>query len=243
MTSIFGMESFEDTKNINPIVKIASFEINYFELFQEIIKKRKPIIISSGCSYENEIKKTVNFFKKKNYKKFALMHCGSDYPLQFRDANLNYIKKMKKLFPNTVIGYSDHTLNISSCIAAVSLGAKIIEKHFTISQKDRAPDSFFSLEKKELKELIKNVREIEKSLGQDKKIISKKILRMRNAGMRSYYSTENFNKGVLIKKGMFKALRPHAKKTIAIDDFKIILNKKLRKNISKNEPLKKEHIY
>ena len=236
MTSVFGEESLSFTKKINPIIKIASFEANYFELFDKIISLKKPLLISTGCSEEKEILKIGDFFKKRSYNNFAVMHCGSSYPLKFNQANLNYIKRLKKLFPKKIIGYSDHTLNISSPIAAAAIGAKIIEKHFTLSKKDGSPDSFFSIDFKELKEMVRNIREIENSLGDEKKIISKDIKSMRN-GRRSYYANKNLFKGQKLKKGMFTALRPYIKNSLTIDNFFNFLNKELKSNVKKGEVL------
>jgi N,N'-diacetyllegionaminate synthase len=240
LTSVFGLDSFNFIKKHSPILKIASFEYNYYELLNEIIKNKLPFIVSTGCCNHKDILKLKNFFNKRKYNNFSILHCGSSYPLDFKDANLNYIKKLKKIFPNNIVGYSDHTLNISSCIAAVSLGARIIEKHFTISQKDGAPDSFFSLEEEQLKDMIKNIREVESSLGKEKKIISKKIKIMKKS-TRSYYATSKFSKGTTIKEGMFKALRPYVKNSIKTDEFFDFVNKKLKKDIIKNDVLKKSH--
>ncbi len=236
MTSIFGEMSLRLTKNINPVFKIASFESNYFELFEEIIKTKKHIIISTGCSTEREIKLIKNFFSKKKYKNYSIMHCGSSYPLDYSDANLKYIHRLKQIFNNNIIGYSDHTLGISSCLAAATLGAKIIEKHITISKKDNSPDSFFSSDYNELAHLISGIREIEKSIGIEKKIISKSIKEMRG-GQRSYFSLGNYKKGTRIKKKMFIALRPKVKNAIGVENFFNILGKKLKKDISINDPL------
>ena len=240
LTSVFGFDSFNFIKRNSPIIKIASFEHNYYELINEIIKNKLPVIISTGCCNNQDILNIKNFLKKKRYNNFSILHCGSSYPLDFKEANLNYIKKLKKIFPNNLIGYSDHTLDISSCIAAVALGAKIIEKHFTISKKDGAPDSFFSLEENQLKSMIKNIRELELSLGIEKKKISRKIKIMRNS-TRSYYATADLKKGTIIKERMFKALRPHVKNSIKIDQYFQFLNKKLKKNINKNDVLKSIH--
>jgi N-acetylneuraminate synthase/N,N'-diacetyllegionaminate synthase len=241
LTSVFGEDSLNLTKSFNPIIKIASFESNFFELFEKIIKLRKPMIISTGCSHESEIKKIKNFFTKKKYTNYAIMHCGSSYPLKFNQADLSYIYKLKKIFPDNLIGYSDHTLNISSSLAAVAMGAKIIEKHFTISKKDSAPDSFFSIEKKELKEMVRNIREIEQSIGQEKKIIYKEIQEMR-LGRRSYYANYKYKKGTRIRTKMFKALRPYVNNSVTADKYLNYINKKLKKNIDSNEPLMISHV-
>ena len=241
LTSIFGFKSFNFLKKEIHYVKIASFEANYYELLEEIIKNKKFLIISTGCFNEKKIFELKKFFKKKKFKKFAIMHCGSAYPLPFEEANLKYIKKLKKIFPDNFIGYSDHTLGISSCIAAVTLGASIIEKHFTISKKDNSPDSFFSLNHVELKQMIEGIRQLEISLGKEKKNISNEVKKMKK-GMRSYYSLFDYKKGQKIAKGMFKALRPHIKNSLEAGDFFKFLNKRLKRNIIKGEVLCKKHL-
>jgi len=241
LTSVFGFDSFNFIKMHSPIIKIASFEFNYVELLSEIIANKKPILISTGCCSDKDVLNLKNFFQKKNYKNFSIMHCGSSYPLKFEDANLNYLKKLQKTFPNQIIGYSDHTLGISSCIAAVALGAQIVEKHFTISKNDGAPDSFFSIEEDELSALVRNIRELESSLGSEKKIITKSIRKMKS-GTRSYYASSNYLKGKKIKPGMFVALRPYVKKSLSSGYYFSFLDRKLKKNIKENEVLKSHHI-
>ncbi len=241
MSSIFGEKSLKITKKINPFFKISSFEANYFELFEKIIKLKKPIIISTGCSSEKEIKKIKNFFKNYNFSNYSIMHCGSSYPLKFKDVNLRYILKLKKMFKKNLIGYSDHTIGISSCLAAVTLGAKIIEKHITLSKFDKAPDSFFSADRSEFKFLVKNIRELEKSLGEEKKIMTKGILEMRKA-RRTYFSKKNYKKGTVIKKNMFIALRPRVNMSVEVDDIYNLEGKKLLKNIKFEDPLLLKHV-
>ncbi|MDA7452096.1 N-acetylneuraminate synthase family protein [Candidatus Pelagibacter ubique] len=241
MSSVFGDESLKITSKLNPVFKVASFEANYFELLDKLTNKKKFIIVSTGCSDEKEILKIKNFFQIKKYKHYSILHCGSSYPLKFKDANLNYIKKLKKIFNNQIIGYSDHTLGISSCIAAVTLGANIIEKHITISKKDSSPDSFFSADYEELSILIKSIREIEISLGKEKKIITKSINEMKQ-GKRTYFSMGNYKKGKKIKKNMLKALRPRVEKSISVENYFNIIGKTLKKDIKKNDPLLFEHL-
>ena len=145
------------------------------------------------------------------------------------------------MFKNIPIGYSDHTMGISASIGAVSLGAKIIEKHFTISKKDKNPDSFFALEPSELKEMIKHIREIEKSLGYPNKILSKSIISKRRTGMRSYYAIKNYKKGSKLKDNMFIGLRPHIKNSLPINKIKNFYGKKIVKKINKSQVLTLKH--
>ena len=241
LTSIFGMHSYNFLKKKLRVIKIASFESNYFELLNEIIKDKKHLIISTGCSNEKQILKLKNFFNKKKYKNFSILHCGSSYPLPFKEANLKFILKLKKIFPKNLVGYSDHTLGISSSIAAVSLGAKIVEKHFTINKRDGAPDSSFSIDAKQLTQMVKSIREVEQSLGQEKKLISKNIYKMKS-GMRSYYANKDFMAGTKIKPGMFLGLRPHVKNSVPVDKFFNFIDKKLKNNIKSGEVLLNKHL-
>ena len=241
LTSAFGFKSFNLIKNIVPIYKLSSFEINYYELIDEMIKKNKQIIFSTGCSEEKEILQLVKYLKKKKFRKFSLLHCGSSYPLKLKNANLNYITRLKKLFKKISIGYSDHTTSISTPVAAVSLGAKIIEKHFTISRKDKNPDSFFALEPSELKKMVEQIREVEKSLGRPKRILDKSITSTRKIGMRSYYAKSNYSKGQKWEKNMFIALRPKINNAIQVNEIKKFYNKKLKKNINVNDVLTYQH--
>ena len=240
LTSAFGFKSFNTIKDMVPLYKLASFEINYYELIDKMIKENKPIIFSTGCSHEKEIIQLVKHLKKKKFKKYALLHCGSSYPLKPEDANLNYILRLKKLFKNTPIGYSDHTTGISASIAAVSLGAKIIEKHFTISKKDKNPDSFFSLEPKELKEMVIHIREVEKALGYQKKFLNRSITLSRS-GMRSYFAKDNYSIGHKLSDNMIIALRPYVKNSLPIDKIKNFYGRKLKKKIDTNQVLTPEH--
>ena len=241
MTSVFGEESLNISRNLSPIIKIASFESNYFELFNKLIKLKKPIIISTGCSTEKDIISIKNFFRKKSYNNFSILHCGSAYPLKLNQVDLSYIRRLKKIFPNNIIGYSDHTKSISTSIGAVALGAKIIEKHITISRRDKAPDSFFSLEKEDLRKMVNGIREIEKSIGKSKKIIYKSISEMQR-GRRSYYSQKNLKKGEIIKSGHFKALRPYVKNTLSAESYFNFMGKKLKKDVKILNPLKPDCI-
>ncbi len=242
MTSVFGIKSLKISSKFSDIIKVASFESDYYELINEIIKLNKAIIISTGCSTNQEILNLRDFLKKKKYNNFSILHCGSSYPLKFEDVNLKYISNLKKIFKKKIIGYSDHTTSASTCIGAVAIGAKIIEKHFTISRSDGSPDSFFSCNGNELKFLINSIRELETSLGINKKIITKSINAMRKA-KRSYYATKNLKKGNLLKHDDIIALRPSVEGSVKVENYFKVLNKRLKSDLKISEPLLNKHIY
>jgi len=160
----FGRKSAKLLQEIKvPIFKIASGEITNYDLISYIAKMRKHIILSTGMSNISEIASAVEIIK--NHKcPFTILHCISSYPTKISDANLSTIPFLKNLF-NSPVGFSDHTYGIEASLAAVSLGACIIEKHFTLDKKMDGPDQKLSLEPSEFSDLIKKIRQIEKSIG------------------------------------------------------------------------------
>ena len=148
--------------------KVPSACITDFSLLKELKKTKKPIIISTGMSTEKQIKKAVNFLSQKN---LAILHCNSSYPAQNYQLNLKYIQKLSSMFKRSIIGYSGHEINLSSSIAAVVLGAKIIERHITLDKSMWGTDQQSSIEPLGFARLIKDVRTVEKSLGIPKKIV------------------------------------------------------------------------
>lgn len=147
-----------------PLHKIASFELVDLPLIEYVAKTKKQLILSTGMGTFSEIEEAVNTAKKAGAKDIILLKCVSSYPAKPEEMNLKTIPHMKKRF-NCSVGLSDHTLEMSVSIAAVSLGAQVIEKHLTLSREIETPDSFFSIEPQELQVLVKNVRITEEALG------------------------------------------------------------------------------
>lgn len=179
-------------KNKCKFIKIASPEIRDDLLIDYIAKKKIFTILSTGVSTLKEVyraKKIIN----KYHNNLAILQCSSIYPCNPDDLNLNVIKLYKKKFPKNIIGFSDHSLNTVSGTAAVVLGAKIIEKHFTLSTKQKGPDHKISIEPHKFKEMVNNIRTVEKSLG----VNSKKILKFES--LKNH--TKTFFAQTLIKKG------------------------------------------
>ena len=148
------------------IIKIPSGEITNYPYLKRLSKINRKIILSTGMSNMIEIKQALKVLlsgklKKKN---ISILHCNTDYPTPMKDVNLNAILSMKKDLKLN-IGYSDHTIGTEVSIAAVCLGAKIIEKHITLNKLDKGPDHKSSLSINELKSLISAIRNIEKSFG------------------------------------------------------------------------------
>ena len=233
-SSVFDKSSVDFLKKINiPAYKIASFEIADIPLIEYVAKEKKPIIISTGIATLAEIKEAVKTCKRVGNNQIALLKCTSAYPTPLEEVNLRTIPNLAKIF-KTIIGLSDHTLNIFVPVAAVALGAKIIEKHLTLDRDLGGPDASFSLEPEEFREMVNKIRETEKALGKISYKLSKKIKKTREFG-RSLFVVEDIKVGEKFTEKNIKSIRPaHG---LPPKYFKKILGKRAKKNLKKGTPL------
>ena len=176
----FDHESVDFLNPLVPFFKISSSDITNIPLLKKISSKRKPIVLSTGASSINEIKNALNVLKPN---KVILMHCILNYPTKNENANLRMIKGLKKNFPKNIIGYSDHTapdINLSSLLTAYTLGAVVLEKHFTYNKSLSGNDHYHSMDYKNLFEFKKILEKVFTLLGKkDEKtpILSENIAR------------------------------------------------------------------
>lgn len=216
-----------------PAYKIASLEITDIPLIEYIASKGKPVIISTGIATLSDIEEAVNACRRKGNDRIALLKCTSEYPASLEDANLRTIPNMKETF-KTVVGFSDHTMGISVPIAAVSLGAKIIEKHFILDRKLGGPDAMFSSEPEEYKAMVKAVREVETALGSVNYELSEKTKRSREFS-RSLFVIKDVKKEECLTFENIRSIRPgfglHPR---YLND---IIGKRARKDIKRGTPL------
>lgn len=216
-----------------PAYKIASFEITDISLIEYVASTGKPVIISTGIAELKDIELAVKTCRKEGNDQIALLKCTSSYPAPLEEINLNTIPNLKNTF-NTVIGLSDHTVSNSVPAAAAALGAKIIEKHFILDRNLGGPDSEFSLEPKEFKNMVESVREVEKALGKVSYKLSEKTMAIRNFS-RSLFVVKNIKKGKKFTEDNVRSIRPgfgiHPKY------LKEIRGKKSVRDIKKGTPL------
>ena len=234
--SPFDIESLSIIKRFNlDYIKIPSGEINNLPLLEKIAKLKKKIILSTGMATIKEIQEALKILIKKGItkNKINLLQCNTDYPTRFEDVNLNSILQMKKKF-KLGVGFSDHTRGIEASLAAVSMGATIIEKHFTISKKFKGPDHQASLEPRELKKLVLSIRNIEKCFGNYNKFPTKNELKNKKNVRKSIVAKKKIKKGEKFTKENLTTKRPgngispmkfdkfvirKAKKNYEIDEF------------------------
>lgn len=236
--SVFGAQSLEMMKKAAaPIFKIASCDLNNHFLLEKVAKTKKPAIFSTGMGDIREIKEAVRILEKGS-KEIGILHCVSLYPPRAEELNLQRIQALKRLFPKHTIGYSDHTLDIFAPIAAVALGARIIEKHFTLDKNMPGPDQPSSADPAEFKKMAEQIRFLEKGINWAEKSIapSKREKEMMKSFRRSLVANEKISKGSVVAIDKIGIKRPGT--GIPPSQIEKIIGKKAKKDIEKNAVLK-----
>jgi len=206
-SSPFDRTAVDFLEDMNvPAYKVASFEITDIPLIEYIALKGKPVIISTGIATLADIEEAVNACRRMGNDQIALLKCTSAYPAPLEEMNLRTIPNLAETF-NTVVGLSDHTLGISAPIAAVALGAKIIETHFIFDRELGGPDATFSLEPGEFKAMVSAVREVEKALGDVKYELTEKTRKSREFS-RSLFAVADIRAGDIFTEENVRSIRP-----------------------------------
>lgn len=184
--------------------KIASFEINHIPLIKKVAKTKKPVFFSTGVAELNDIRLAIETLKENGNNQIIILKCTSSYPAPIEEANLLTIKNMSSRF-NTLVGFSDHTINPFVPAYAVALGACIVEKHFTL--KKEGPDAEFSLLPDEFTKMVKNIRECESAMGKVNYELSDKV-REHRSFIRSIFASENIKTGEKLTDKNIRIVRP-----------------------------------
>lgn len=171
LSTPFDIESIYFLKDLVPFWKVPSGEITNYPYLVEIAKNSMPVVLSTGMCEISEIDDAVALLKGNGTTELTLLHCNTQYPTPYEDVNLHAMETLKNRY-GLKVGYSDHTQGIEVPIAAVALGATIIEKHFTLDHTLPGPDHKASLEPQELKEMVRSIRNIESALGSSEKKVS-----------------------------------------------------------------------
>lgn len=230
----FDKTAVDFLENLNvPMYKVASFEMMDIPLVEYIASKGKPIIMSTGVSTLSEIEEAVQACRRMGNNQIVLMKCTSEYPAMIEDANLITIPNMKDTF-NVEVGLSDHTLGYIAPIVSVVLGAKVIEKHFILDKSIGGPDVSFSLDPKEFENMVKSIRDAEKSIGHIDYSMSSKKARNRIFG-RSLFAVKDIKQGDSFTEENIKSIRPSD--GIAPKHLSDILDKKAAVDIKRGTPL------
>lgn len=207
-TSPWDYEAVDLLEQVNsPAIKIGSGDITYLEILKYIGKKNKPILLATGASTINEINNAIKVIYSTGNKKIILMHSVTQYPSPLEEANLRVLETLKKKFKLN-IGYSDHSPGQLIPLSSVAMGACVIEKHFTLDPNLKGPDHPHSMNPKSFKEMVYNIRLLEKALGDGKKKVENSEKQTRIIQRRGIWTVMPIKKGEKFSKNNLKALRP-----------------------------------
>ena len=216
-----------------PAYKIASFEINDIPLIEYTASKGKPVIMATGIATISDIEEAVRACRRVGNEQIIILKCTSAYPAPIEESNLRTIQNLTETF-NIISGLSDHTLGITVPIVAVALGAKLIEKHFTLRRADGGPDAAFSLEPEELKLMVKSIRETEKALGQVNYELTEKNKKSREFS-RSLFVVKDVAAGEIFTEDNVRSIRPNS--GMEPKYYNEVLGKKATEDIERGTPL------
>lgn len=233
LSTPFDFESADFLDKLEvPAFKVSSTDLTNLPFLEYVAKKGKPIILSTGMGTLGEIEDAVNTIKNVGNEDIILLHCITSYPAKFESLNLRAIQTLKEAF-KLPVGFSDHSLGIYAPIAAVALGAVVIEKHFTLDKNLPGPDHNASLSPEELKEMIKAIRALEKALGDGIKKPTPEEEEIKKIARRSIVAKVDIPKGAVITKEMITFKRPG--KGLSPKYYRYIIGKKARRNIKADE--------
>lgn len=238
-STAFDREGIDMLEAIDvPLHKIASFELTDLELIKYAAGTKKPLILSTGMAGAGEIRDALSAARAAGAGEIILLKCISSYPASSRDMNLLTIPDMTSRF-KTVVGLSDHSLGFEAALASVCLGARVIEKHFTLSKKSKTVDSFFSIDAAALKKMVETIRLTESSLGKVSygDCRAEKLSRRHR---RSLFVVEDINKGEVFTQNNIRSIRP----AFGLEPKYLnnVLGKRARKKIKRGMPLAKNMV-
>lgn len=216
-----------------PAYKVASFELVDLPLLRRIAATGKPVIISTGMASLSEIDEAVRTVRESGGSQMALLKCTSAYPASPEEMNLRTIPYLAQAF-NVPTGLSDHTLGLETALAAVAIGASIVEKHFTLSREDPGPDSSFSTEPNEFKEMVNAIRTVEKALGEVNFQLTQQE-KSSKAFRRSLFVVRDMQAGEIFTEENMRSIRPSF--GLHPRYFEAVLGRKARKRIKEGTPL------
>ena len=208
LSTPFDLDSIDYLNEIGiPIMKIPSGEITNYPYLKKIGQTKKNVILSTGMSRLEEVEVAIKVLRENGSNNITVLQCNTDYPTPYSDVNLNAMLTMKEKL-NVPIGYSDHTMGIEIPIAAVAMGATVIEKHFTLDRNMEGPDHKASLEPEELRAMVQAIRNVELALGEGVKTPSKSEEKNISIVRKSIVAKKNISKGDLFSAENLTTKRP-----------------------------------
>jgi len=241
-SSPFDLESADMLNELDmPVFKIASCEIPNVQFIKHVAKFQKPIMLSTGASSVEEIRRAVNLILEQGNTQLILMACTLSYPTKYKDANFRRVQTLQKLYPDMVIGISDHTEPEPEMLApsiAVALGAKVIEKHYTLDRSMTGSGHFFAVDPDDLKKMISNIRFTENLLGDGKLGVAKSEEKAYKSARRTIVANVPIKKGetITVEKIGFK--RPH--EGLCASKIDLVVGRRASQDINADEKISLE---
>lgn len=236
----FDISAVDFLEELNcPIYKIASFEINDIPLIEYVAKKQKPIIMSTGIANYDDIKLAVETCRSVGNNQITILKCTSSYPAPVNEANLKMMKRFSEDF-NVKVGLSDHTMGNVLPILSIAMGATVIEKHFKLNDNIGGADASFSINEKDFKLLVDQVRIAESAMGVETYELTNKQISGKRYG-RSIYISEDIKKGDVLTSINLKCVRPSL--SLHPKHFYNLLGKKVNKSLKKGSRISLTDIY
>jgi len=233
LSTPFDIRSVDVLERIGvPAYKIPSGEINNYPLLSYIAQKRKPVVLSTGMATLDEVHSAITVMSERGASQIALLHCTTSYPASIDSVNLRAMETLRSAF-KVPVGYSDHTKGTTIPIAAVAMGACILEKHFTLDRTLPGPDHQASLEPHELQTLVQAIRDVESAIGNGLKVPTVEEETNKCVIRRSLVAAKNISTGEIIKEEMIAVKRPGT--GISPNNYLKILGSKALRPISKDE--------
>ena len=245
MTSPYSIKLIDYVNQYVNAFKVGSGDITWLDSIKHMASKKKPMLLATGASTEKEVLYAIKAIEKYT-KEIVLMQCNTNYTAEsnnYKYLNLNVLKRYKKLFPKVILGLSDHTLGFVSVLGAVTLGARVIEKHFTDNNKRNGPDHSFALDIKAWKEMIDRTRELEEALGNDQKNIESNEIETVILQRRSIRAKRFIKAGEQINLENIEFLRPCPIEGLAPYLFEKIKGKYTISNIQKGDIIKYKNLH
>lgn len=239
----FEEQSLEYLESIGtPFYKVASGDIFNFKMLKMYSEIGKPLIISTGGCTLEDIKLATDFLESNDFHKYTLLQCTASYPCDFEYMNLDFIRTLMELYPNKIIGLSDHNRGIALPIYAYALGARIVERHFTLDRSMKGTDHAFSLEPLGLSKMVRDLEAVRISRGSGIKEIYDCELKPLEKMRKSIYLARDLSEGSIIKEDDLSLKCPYVKDAFNGQDYYNILGKKLTASKLKDEYLKSNEV-
>lgn len=239
-SSPYDFEAVDMLDPYVPAFKIGSGDITWSEMLEKIASKSKPVILATGASNICDVQRAVNIIKKTN-PQLILMQCNTNYTASlenYKHIHLNVLRTYRVMFPDVILGLSDHTHGHATVLGAVALGACVIEKHFTDDTSREGPDHPFSMTPDEWKEMVDRTRELENALGKSDKFVTENEKKTVIVQRRCLRAARNLASGTVLKRALIDVLRPAPPDAIFPYDLDLILGMQLRIDVPVGEYFK-----